>query len=348
MISARPLRVVLAGAGMISRFHLAAWRRLGDEARVVAICDPDLARARQRAEEFGVAEIQPSLEAVLAAREIDAIDIASPRATHVGLIKLAAAKGIDVLCQKPLAPDHTEADALLQGIAGRVRIMAHENWRFRPWYRELKSWLHAGDVGDILSLMVSVRSSGLLPDDSGHCPALVRQPFMAEEHRLLIAEDLIHHLDLVRWLAGPLRVVAARATQTQSLVRGETLATILLETGGGVPVVVSGNLTVPGFPARSQEKLELIARDATVTFGDARLLVIGRNAREQVYDVDAGYQQSFDGTIAHFARSLVSGTPFETDAVDNIETLRLVEHAYLAAGLSQPREFRRDPRDRAP
>jgi predicted dehydrogenase len=342
MIPARLLKVVLAGAGMISRFHLTAWQKLGDNAHVVAICDPDLARAKERAEEFGVPEIYPSLDAVLAVRNIDAIDIASPRATHVPLIELAAAKGIDVLCQKPLAPDLAQADALLRGVAGRIRIMAHENWRFRPWYRELKSWLDAGDVGEILSLAVSVRSSGLLPDDSGCRPALVRQPFMADEHRLMIAEDLIHHLDLVRWLAGPLRVVAARATRTHSDIKGETLATILLETGRGAPVTVSGILVAPGFPPRSQERLELIRRTSTVTFADARLHMMGHQERERVFDMDAGYQQSFDATIAHFVQSLASGTAFETDAVDNIETLRLVEYAYLAAGFSERRDFRPD------
>jgi len=273
---------------------------------------------------------------MLAVREIDALDIASPRATHAALVELAATKGIDVLCQKPLASSLAEAEALLRSVSGRIRIMAHENWRFRPWYRDLKSWLAAGDVGEVLSLIISARSSGLLPDESGRPPALVRQPFMAEEHRLLIAEDLIHHLDLVRWLAGPLRVVAARATRTVADVKGETLATILLETASGAPVVVSGSLVARGFPARSQDKLELIGQRASVTFTESRLRLIGSRSRDSVYDTDASYQQSFDGTIAHFAQCLASGTAFETDAMDNLETLRLVEHAYLAAGLYQP------------
>jgi len=330
----KTLKVALAGAGMISHFHLTAWRSLRNRARVVAICDPDLAHARRRAEDFGVPEIYPSLEAMLAAQEVDALDIASPRASHAALVQLAASKGVDVLCQKPLAPRLAEAEVLLHSVAGRIRIMAHENWRFRPWYRELKSWLTASDVGEVLSLIVSTRSSGLLPDESGRRPALVRQPFMAGERRLLIAEDLVHHLDLVRWLAGPLRVVSARATRTLAEVEGETLATILLETASGAPVVVSGNLIAPGFPARSQDKLELIGQNASATFSDACLRLLGSQSRAKTYDTDAGYQQSFDGTIGHFVQCLASGAAFETDAIDNLETLRLVEHAYLAAGLS--------------
>jgi predicted dehydrogenase len=211
--------------------------------------------------------------------------------------------------------------------------MAHENWRFRPWYRPLKAWGAAGEIGGVLGLQLTTASSGLLLDDSGRRPGLERQPFMAEEPRLLIAEDLIHHLDLVRWLAGPLRVVAARAARTLADVEGETLATILLETASGAPVVVSGTLVAPGFPPRGQDRLELIGRHASATFAQCQLQLLGPRPRTEVYDTHAGYQASFDGVIAHFAECLASGAAFETDAVDNLETLRLVEHAYLAAGL---------------
>ncbi len=46
---ARPLRVALAGAGMISWHHLTAWRNAGERVRVVAICDPDVDKATRRA-----------------------------------------------------------------------------------------------------------------------------------------------------------------------------------------------------------------------------------------------------------------------------------------------------------
>ena len=50
---------------------------------------------------------------------VDAVDIASPRETHAALVEIAAARGIDVLCQKPLAPTLAEAEALAGRVAGR-------------------------------------------------------------------------------------------------------------------------------------------------------------------------------------------------------------------------------------
>ena len=77
--TSKPLRVALAGAGMISWYHMVGWRNLGDRVRVVAVCDPDPARARQRADEFGIPGVYTDRDPMLAAEQIDALDVASPR-----------------------------------------------------------------------------------------------------------------------------------------------------------------------------------------------------------------------------------------------------------------------------
>jgi predicted dehydrogenase len=332
-----PIRVALAGAGMISHYHLIGWRNAGrSRAQLVAVYDPDRARAEARAREFGISKVYDDPDAMLAKEAIDALDVASPRETHAFWVEAAAARGIDVLCQKPLTPTLGESEALARAVAGRIRLMVHENWRFRPWYRELKKWIAAGEIGEITACQMTLLSSGLLPDANGRRPALVRQPFMADEPRMLIAETLIHHIDTVRWLVGPLRVVSARASRVVPEVKGESLATILMETATGVPVLVIGTMAAPGFPSRTGDRLELIGRTASATLEATELQLRGPKPRQQSYDHDAGYQASFDGVIAHFVDCLASDAPFETDPVDNLETLRLVEHAYWAAGIHGP------------
>jgi predicted dehydrogenase len=327
---------------MISWYHLIAWRALAPRARVVAVCDPDPRKAGRRAGEFGVPATYQDAEAMFRTETLDALDVASPRETHAAWVEAAADRGIDVLCQKPLTPTLAEAEALVRRVEGRMRLMVHENWRFRPWYRELHRWVAAGELGDLVLAQLSAISSGLLPDAAGRRPALERQPFMAGEQRLMIAESLIHQIDVVRFLCGPLRVVGARASRTLPDVEGESLAAIFLETAAGAPVTVAGTMAAPGFPPRSSDRLELIGSRASAVFADWELALLGPRPRSLRYDSDQGYQASFDGVIAHFVECLVSGTPFETDPTDNLETLRLVEHAYWAAGL-HGRSGRRQP-----
>lgn len=329
-----PVNVALAGAGMISFHHLIAWRRLGERVRLIAICDPDRARAERRADEFAIANIYDDAAAMFARERFDALDVASPRETHAALVEAAAERGIDVLCQKPLAPTLAEAEELVARVGERSRLMVHENWRFRPWYREVRRWLAQGTLGEIESASMTMNSSGMLPDASGARPALVRQPFMAQETRLMIAEVMIHHLDTMRFLCGPLRVVSARAARTlPEVAAGETLATIFLETASGAPLIVAGTMAAPGFPPRTQDRLEIIGSKGSAVLSDTDLRLLGPQGRHTTFDTDKGYQESFDSVIAHFVDCLESGAPFETHPADNLDTLRLVEHAYWAAGM---------------
>src|ERR1700736_1424720 len=316
---------------MISWFHLTAWRKLDERVRVVAVCDPDQDKAARRAEEFAIPNVYREAEAKFAAEAIDALDVASPRATHASWIGVAAERGIDVLCQKPMTPTLAESEALVHRVEGKVRLMVHENWRFRPWYRELKRWITAGDLGDVLLARMSMITSGMLPDASGRRPSLERQPFMQHEERLMIAEVLIHHLDVMRYLCGELAVVAARAARTIADVRGETVAAIFLQTASGAPVEVTGTLAAPGYPPRPPDRLEIVGSKASVTFENSELRLLGDPPRSETYDRDHGYQASFDGVIAHFVGCLETGAPFETGPEDTVKTLRLVGNDYRLA-----------------
>ena len=153
----------------------------------------------------------------------------------------------------------------------------------------------------------------------------------------MIAEVLIHHLDVMRFLCGELNVVAARAARTVADVRGETVAAIFLETVSGAPVEVVGTMAAPGYPARPPDRLEIVGSRASAIFEDSELRLLGAKPRSQSYDKERGYQASFDSVIAHFVDCLESGAPFETDGAENLATLRLVEDAYAAADLHRPR-----------
>ena len=149
----------------------------------------------------------------------------------------------------------------------------------------------------------------------------------------MIAEVLIHHVDVMRFLCGELSVVGARAARTIADVRGETVVAIFMETAAGAPVELSGTMAAPGYPPRPPDRLEIIGSTASVNFDDGELRLLSATPRSERYDRDRGYQASFDAVIAHFVDCLETGAPFETGPADNLRTLRLVEDAYEAAGL---------------
>lgn len=329
------LRVGLVGAGMISRHHLIAWARLQD-AEVVAICDPDIERAQTRAAEFGIGRVYGRLDAMLAEGGLDALDIASPRQHHAEAILAAAENSLACLCQKPLAPTHDEARDLVEGVAGRIRLMVHENWRFRPYYRQISHWLAEGRIGRPVMARMAYLSSGFLPDAQGRLSALERQPFLRDEPRLIVAETLIHHLDVLRWLLGPLQLRASILTCNVPDMAGETTAAILLETTSRRPVLLSGSFVCGGFPLGGEDDFELIGETDTIELAGAVLSLRGSGEARR-YDMVQAYQESFDAAIAHFGQCLATGSAFETDAGDNLEILALVDEAYRRAGIALAR-----------
>src|SRR5690606_7963623 len=171
-------------------------------------------------------------------------------------VRAGLARGLPMLCQKPLGVDLAEATALVAAVGGRVPLMVHENWRFRPYYRELRAWLEAGLVGDINEIRLDFHSSGMLRGADGQRPALVRQPFFRTEARLLVMEVLIHHLDTLRSLFGEFDLVGSRLGRSNDEIVGEDMAVLrLVQREDGVPLGVSGNLAVHGAPPAPADQL---------------------------------------------------------------------------------------------
>ena len=320
----------MVGAGWVAQHHLAAWRRQAGRARVVAIADPSEARARERAAAFGIDAVHADAESMFATGRLDAVDIAAPREAHAGLVRLAASHGISTLCQKPLAPTYDEAAALVADVAGvpGVRLMVHENWRFRAYYRQIGAWLREGRIGRVLQAQMTLLSSGLLPDADGRLPALVRQPFIATLERALVMEMLIHHLDTLRFLLGDLELATARLGRLSSAMRGEDRAAIVLHTAEGAPVHLLANLAVHGEPPAMIDKLVLVGETGTIRLDGEALACSGSDPATLHYDLAACYADSYAATIAHFVDRLADGAPFETAPEDNLRTLRLVEDIY--------------------
>lgn len=324
------LRVALIGAGMVSAHHLAAWAGV-EGAEVVAIADPDRARAAARAAAFGISDVHTDAAEMLASVRPDAVDIATPVATHAALCRLAAEAGVAILCQKPLAPTVTEAEALVAELAPRGRLMVHENWRFRPSYRQVAAYLGAGAIGRPRIATLEVASSGLVADASGRRPALERQPFLAGLERLIVFEVLVHHLDLLAWLFGPLRLSAAATARVCEAVRGEDSAALLLRSGA-LPITLSATLADPTAPAHIRDRLRIVGDSGTIALRDGSLQLHSTNATAGLTWAHADlYAASYAGAIAEFASALTEDRPFESPPEEHLAALRLVEAIYRAA-----------------
>ncbi|MFN3399245.1 MAG: Gfo/Idh/MocA family protein, partial [Ferrovibrio sp.] len=233
-------RVALIGCGLISLYHLRAWQSVGAE--IVAVCDLDRGKAEARAAEFGVTRIYANAIDMFTHGGFDIVDIAASVGAHAPMARLAANFGVHVMLQKPMCATVAEARQLIDDIGDRVRFMVHENYRFRPHYMTVRRWVDDGRIGEIRHAAISCRGSGLC-EREGSVPFLIeRQPYLTVFPRNLVFETMIHHLDVLRCLVGPLRVIAARLGRLAQGLPGEDTAAILMEGPDGLIATADGSL----------------------------------------------------------------------------------------------------------
>lgn len=333
------MRVLLLGSGFVTPFHLTGWNAAGAE--VVGIASRNLVTAKARAERFAIAAVYTDPVEAVAALRPDVVDICSPVELHLAHVRLAADAGAAILCQKPLAASLAEAIAAAEAArdAG-VRLMVHENFRFRPWFRAAKTALDAGRIGEPFYLRSDLRLAGTVPTARHPEPwSLARQPFFRQMPRLLVLESMIHQIDVARFLLGaePTAVVAM-LRRVSPEVMGEDLASLMLRfpsahavlersyatLGEADPPAVSEELRVEG-----TNGLLRVLRDGTTEI--VTETAAGRSEARLDVDLTDAYARSYTATIAHFAAALRDGTPFETGPADNLRTLDATLAAYRSA-----------------
>ena len=326
------LRVALAGAGMVSRHHLLAWSRVPD-VEIVAIADPDTRAAEQRASQFAIPAVFADPAEMLASAAPDALDIATPVDTHGALIELGCSHHLaGILCQKPLASSLDAAREIVRRLEGQpTRVMIHENWRFRPHFQQVSEWLESKAIGKPGQFVLNVFSSGLLPRGNEAPPALVRQPFMAKMPRLIVLELLIHHLDMLQALMGPMSVRSADLARLSDAVMGEDTATIVMA-GDGVFGTINASLSAKGYTARPQDYLQIIGSEGRIVLDGPRLELFSKAPVALGFDHDQDYQASYDAAIRHFVDALAKGTPFATSPTDHLRILLQIAQIYELGG----------------
>src|SRR5258705_34507 len=132
----RRRRGALIGLGNVAvHGHLPGWRARGD-CEIVAATDVSPARQAECRARLPAARWHDSVESLLAGEALDFVDICTPPSSHAALIEAALARGVHVLCEKPLVGAPEEL-ARLAGLARSADAVLHtvHNWHHAPLVR---------------------------------------------------------------------------------------------------------------------------------------------------------------------------------------------------------------------
>lgn len=333
-MTVRPLRCAVIGCGFFATNQLHAWHDI-DAVEIVAICDRDPARLAIVGDRFGIARRYVAADDLFGDGGFDFVDIATTVASHRPLVELAARHGVPAICQKPFASTLADGRAMVDccRTAG-VALMVHENFRWQSAIRAVRHAIEAGSIGRVFWGRVSFRSA---------FDVFSGQPYLAEGKRFIIEDLGIHSLDVARYLFGDVARLTARTQRINAAIKGEDVATMLLDHEGGAISVVdcsyATRLAREPFP---ETLVEVDGSDGTIRLAQDYRLTVTTGGGTTETDVSPkllpwaerpwhNIQESVLAIQRHWADSLRAGTEPDTSGRDNLKTLALVEAAYASA-----------------
>lgn len=182
------LRVGVVGVGLMGADHAERIAGRTAHATLVAVSDPDRAKAAALAERLGVRVVADPLDLV-ADPEVDAVVLASPGFVHEPQLLACVEHGKYVLCEKPMTMDEESSLRVLEAerTAGVPRIQVGFMRRFDPEYARLKEIVDSGRLGRPL-LLHNVHRNKTVPDT-----------FLSE---MIVRDSLVHEVDVARFVFG--------------------------------------------------------------------------------------------------------------------------------------------------
>lgn len=196
---ANPLPIGLIGCGSVTDLHLSAYRRAGYD--VVALCDVDEARARDRRDEYYPdADVYVDHAELLARDDVAVADVATHPGPRPAIVRDAIRAGTHVLSQKPFVADLETGERLVElADEAGVALAVNQNGRWAPYFAYLRELVDAGAMGDLVSGHVSVHWN----HDGGY-----------EGRHHLFYRFAIHFVDqLARLFPQPVERVHAKTTR---------------------------------------------------------------------------------------------------------------------------------------
>ena len=210
-----PIRVAIVGCGRISDLHQMGYRGRED-AKVVAVCDTNVAHARKKAKEWGVEKVYSDYQQVLEDKDVDVVELLTPHHLHCPMTVQAAQAGKHISVQKPMALSAAEADLMIAAAnkAG-VTLRVYETFvHYAPAVRA-KAMIDAGEIGEVRAVRMHINTG--TADSSWNVP-LSAWLWRINEKQCgggpLVFDHGYHLFSLGYYLGGPVEKVHAWIAQT--------------------------------------------------------------------------------------------------------------------------------------
>ena len=304
--------VVIAGTGLIARFHAQAVCS-SEQTRLVAVCGRDEARTAAFCKEFGCKAFT-DLDVALSLPDVGLLLVATASGAHDEAVFAAARHHVPVLVEKPIAITTARTDAMIAACreAG-VALGCIFQTRWSDEFAEARRKVESGELGRITFARADVpwwREDAYYTESSWHGTK-------AMDGGGALINQAIHMVDWLVALMPPVADVKAfTATLAHPMETEDTVSAALRFEGGALGQIYA---TTASFPGRSK-KLEITGTKGT--------LEIGNQAVHGASRPDALPCDQHRLAIEAFVESLRGGKAYPVDGAEARKSVALIERIY--------------------
>ena len=324
------MRVAVIGLAGVGRAHVDRWAK-SPNAELVSVCDINPQIADEFASEYEV-KGYTSTEEMLDTEDLTAISICTPPKVHLALTRMAAAGGIHVLCEKPMASTVSDCQEMIAVCrsAGVVLQIGHKK-RFIPPLLRLKE-LTEGQFGPIQYMVHRYPHPGMSNKDW----------FWAEDDGGgPILENAVHAADILGFLMGDVERVYAEGGTFFAPHRKPQIDCAMFTLrfkSGAIGVVNAGMVSMGGFSfedfyvANENGVAEVIGR-----FDSAETLRYSfRDDPETLQEENYPNFDSFGAEIEHFIECIQTGSEPRASGEAGMKAVAVCRAVKRSAEIGEP------------
>jgi predicted dehydrogenase len=318
------LRVGILGAARIAPLAVIRPAHKVDGVQVTAIAARDRSRAETFASKHGIGRVHTSYADLVDDPEVDAIYVPLPNGLHAEWTLRAIAAGKHVLCEKPFTANEAEALQVADAAEASDRVVMEAfHYRYHALAERMHAIAHDGTLGEIRSVRTWL------------CFPLPKFSDIRYNYALGggASMDCVYPIHALR-LLGPGRpeVVSAHAkTHGENIDRAMT-AHYRFPSGATGRTDASmwswRALKIAAHVEGTRGRMRVVNYVAPQYFNRLTVKVDGKTTRERVRG-----DTSYVAQLKAFVAAVRDGTPFPTTARDAVETMRIIDDVYRAAGL---------------
>ena len=176
-------------------------------------------------------------QALLDTEELDAVSICTPPPTHRAITEQAAARGLHVLCEKPLAMNVAEGKAMVAAAPrANIHLLTAFCNRFYTPIVKAKEWIDTGKLGKLHHLRLRFAGVELMAGTWLADPA---------EGGGILWESGQHYVDLFRYLVGEMKEIYAKGSTPCPGHSGDRYIAFMAESVDGVVGTLEASWSSP-------------------------------------------------------------------------------------------------------